>query len=281
MLIGCHVSIRGGFLEAAKLAHHIGARSYQYFPKNPRGLSIKAIQHQDSEACAAYCQEHSIQSIAHTPYPTNLAIEEPAKREAVKQSLLNDLEIAEACGSIGVVVHFGVYKGSDTLQGYKNILQLLNEVVTEWNGRTLLLIENQAGEGTTMGLTLEELVQIRQLCVSPEKIGFCLDTCHLFASGVWTGSNWQELLEKGRRLDYFRHLRAIHLNDSVYPSGSRKDRHANIGRGHIGTAAILEVLRTHELAALPIVLETPSFENYSHEEELRYLMGLTSSIHLM
>jgi deoxyribonuclease IV len=280
MQIGCHISIRGGYAEAAKLAHRMGAGAYQYFPKNPRGLSVKTIDRKDANACAAYCQTNRLLSIAHTPYPTNLAIDDPIKRETVRQSLLNDLEIAEACGSIGVVVHFGVYKGTDTLQGYKNILQLLNDVISEWNGRTLLLIENQAGEGTTMGLTFEEMVQIRRLCMAPEKVGFCLDTCHLFASGVWTGSNWAELVDKGRRLDYFQHLRAVHLNDSVYPTGARKDRHANIGRGHIGEAAILEALRTPEFAGIPVVLETPTFENYSHEEELRYLMGLMNIGHM-
>jgi deoxyribonuclease IV len=275
MRFGCHVSIRGGYLEAAKLARRIGARSYQYFPKNPRSLTLKTFDKGDAEACAAYCLANDMVSIAHTPYPTNLAMEEPLKREAVKQSLLNDLEIAEACGSIGVVVHFGTYKGTNTLQGYKNILQLLHEITTEWNGKALLLIENQAGEGTTMGTTLEELVQIRSLSAEPHKIGFCLDTCHLFASGVWQGSDWHELVRKAEQLGYVEHLRAIHLNDSVYPSGSRKDRHANIGQGHIGTEAITDVLHTPGLQNIPMVLETPSGFNHSHEDEIRYLMGLT------
>jgi deoxyribonuclease IV len=274
MRFGCHVSIRGGFLEAAKLAHRIGARSYQYFPKNPRSLTLKTMDRGDAEACAAYCLANDILSIAHTPYPTNLAMEEPLKREAVKQSLLNDLEIAEACGSVGVVVHFGTYKGTNTLQGYKNILQLLYEITTEWKGKALLLIENQAGEGTMMGTTLEELVQIRSLSAEPHKIGFCLDTCHLFASGGWQGSHWNELARKAEQLGYFEHLHAIHLNDSVYPSGSRKDRHANIGQGYIGAEAIAEVLHTPQLQKLPIVLETPSGLNHSHEDEIRYLMGL-------
>lgn len=274
MLLGSHVSIKGGFLEAAKLAQSIGARSFQYFPKNPRSLALKTFDRQDAAACAAFCRQIGMPTIAHTPYPTNLALAEAERREAVKRSLLNDLDIAEACGSIGVVVHFGVYRGTDTLQGYKNILQLVNDVCSEWQGRALLLIENQAGEGTPMGTTLEELVQIRALSACPEKIGFCLDTCHLFASGVWNGADWHRLWEHAARIGYAEQVRAVHLNDSVYPAGSRKDRHANVGRGRIGERGLLDVLGTPMLQEVPFVLETPAYVNYTHREELHYLMSL-------
>ncbi|WP_238392591.1 deoxyribonuclease IV [Paenibacillus antri] len=272
--VGCHISIKHGYSGAAQTAAAIGATAFQYFPKNPRGLSVKDFSASDAAACAAFCREHGIRSIAHTTYATNLAAE-GALREPTIRSLRNDLEIAEACGSEGVVVHFGKWKGSgDPLEGYKVIIAALNETLQDWRGNAKLLIENQAGEGTAIGTTLEELVSIRQLTAYPEQIGFCLDTCHFFASGVWSGANWQELYEAGSKLGYWRHLMALHLNDSVYPTGSRRDRHANIGGGAIGARALAEALATPELVGLPVVLETPVPMQSSHQAEIEFVRSL-------
>ncbi|TBL80236.1 deoxyribonuclease IV [Paenibacillus thalictri] len=280
MRVGCHISIRGGYLEAAKTALRIGAQSFQYFPKNPRSLSVKAFNRGDAESCALFCKEHRLASIAHTPYPTNLAADEPGLREATRLSLLNDLEIAEACGSVGIIVHFGKYKGTDALQGYKNIIQLLNDVTAGWNGRTLLLIENQAGEGTFMGTTFEEHMQIRSLVNEPEKVGFCLDTCHAFASGLWRGDNWRDVAAKGAALGYFSHLKAVHLNDSQYGTGSHKDRHAGIGQGAIGLQHMAQFLQSDRIASgLPVVLETPVPRGGTHAEEIALVRKLAEIPH--
>lgn len=112
--------------------------------------------------------EHNLLSIVHTTYPTNIAVNKESLKEATIASILNDLEIAESCGSVGVVVHFGKYKGRDSLLGYKNIIDTLNRILKEWNGNAKILLENQA---STMGTTFEELVQIRSLVENPEKIG--------------------------------------------------------------------------------------------------------------
>lgn len=272
--VGCHISIKRGYSGAAQTAAAMGATAFQYFPKNPRGLAVKAFSAPDAAGCAAICREHGIRSIAHTTYATNLAAE-GALREPTIQSLRNDLEIAEACGSDGVVVHFGKWKsGADPLEGYKIIIAALNETLRDWRGKAKLLIENQAGEGAKIGATLEELVTIRQLSAYPEKIGFCLDTCHFFASGTWSGANWKELYETGAKLGYWQQLMALHLNDSVYPSGSRRDRHANIGEGAIGKAALAEALRTPEIANIPVVLETPVPAKSSHQEEIDFVRTL-------
>ncbi|WP_248925592.1 deoxyribonuclease IV [Paenibacillus hamazuiensis] len=275
MRFGCHISIRHGYLEAAKTALRIGAGAFQYFPKNPRSLSVKSFARADAEGCAAFCREHGIASIAHAPYPTNLAVDDPGLRQATLASVLNDLEIAEACGSVGLVVHFGKYKGSDPLQGYKNIIQLINDITASWQGNALLLIENQAGEGSAMGTTFEELVKIRSLVSRPHKVAFCFDTCHAFASGLWKGDDWPEAAARGAALGYFDHLKAIHLNDSRYESGSGKDRHANIGSGFIGTRGMETFLRSPFFArGIPVVLETPVPRGGSHEGEIRFAMQL-------
>ena len=129
----------------------------------------------------------------------------------------------------------------------------------------LILLENQAGEGAQLGLTMEEMVQVRKLCEAPEKIGFCLDTCHAFASGLWQGHNGQRLNTKAQ-LDYFQHLKAVHLNDSVYPYNSRRDRHANIGTGYIGRENLQQMLASSYLKQIPVVLETGQEKRYACDE---------------
>ncbi len=275
--LGCHVSIRQGYAKAAHTARSIGASSFQYFPKNPRSLSVKRFDPNDAEQCKVYCMEHDLQSIAHTSYPVNLAVSEPTLRKAVIESLLNDLDIAEACGSIGVVVHFGKYKGEDLLQGYHVILSTLNEVLAEWNGNAMLLIENQAGDGAPMGTQLEELVQIRALCDKPEAVGFCFDTCHAFASGLWNERNVLDLIQKGHDLGYAEHLKAVHCNDSVYSTRSFKDRHAIVGKGTIGEERMLAFLTSSWMGDIPIVLETPTSAGYSHQDQIEMLRSLLNA----
>lgn len=270
---GSHVSISKGYLEAAKYALKIGAKSFQYFPKNPRSLTIKKFDAIDARKCAEFSKENGLLSIAHTPYPTNLAVDDDAKKEIMVASILNDLEIAESCGSIGIVVHFGKYTGADTLKGYRNIINLLNTINDNWSGKALLLIENQA---SIMGKTLEELVQIQNLVKEPEKIGFCFDTCHAFASGIWK-ENWYEVLELGENLGYFQHLKAIHLNDSIFPTESFRDRHANIGKGYIGERRMKELIISEIAKNIPLVLETPQSRDYTHRDEIGYLHSIIKS----
>ena len=273
MIFGSHVSIRNGYLGAAKKAVANHASAFQYFPKNPRSLSIKDFDKEDAKNCNEFCQKHHLQSIAHTPYSTSLT---PSgdKQELTIASLLNDLEIANACGSIGVVVHYGSQiSQTDPLASYHLMLAMLNGVFRQWDGDCLILLENNAGTKGALGTTLEELVQIRNLCDYPEKIGFCLDTCHAFASGLWTGGNTAELIEKGESLGYFAELKAIHLNNSKYPTGSKKDRHANIfyRNGHIHEDQLKEFITSPVFIGIPLVLETPDDEGMTHKEEIELL----------
>jgi deoxyribonuclease-4 len=271
MRVGCHVSIRGGYAQAAVRAAGLGCGAFQYFPKNPRAIGVKAFDRIDARRCAEHARERGIVSVAHAPYPVNLAAERPDLRGRMAASLLNDLEIAEACGSIGVVVHFGVYKGADPLAGYRLIIEALNAVLDQWHGTAKLLIENQAGDHAPMGTTLEELVQIRRLSAHPDRIGFCLDTCHLFASGEWNGRNEAEWLVRARKLGYLDHLAVVHVNDSAYGSGLRKDRHAPLGEGRIGAEGFRRLFAIPELRRLPAVLETPETAEWSHVRQMRLL----------
>jgi deoxyribonuclease IV len=269
MYIGSHVSIRNGYDHAAKTAKEIGANAFQYFPKNPRSISIKEFDKKSAVSCAKYCKENKLVSVAHTPYPTKLIPEVAEVEKQIIASILNDLEIADTCGSIGIVVHFGVLKSGDLLEGYQKMIAVLNSVLNNWDGSALILIENNAGAGTNMGITLEEMVQVRKLTQYPEKIGFCFDTCHAYASGLWNGDNWDEVVENGLELGYFQHLKAIHLNNSKYPSGKRKDRHANIKDGYINEEQWGNFLHSPVIRDIPLILETPSDETYSHKEEIQ------------
>ncbi len=272
MYIGAHVSIRNGYLGAARLAYELGATAYQYFPKNPRSLQVKQFDERDAAACRQFCQQHDLRSIAHTSYPTNLAAEDGSYRMTL-DSVRNDLAIAEACGSIGVVVHFGQYKGKakDPLYGYRRMIAMLNDILASWSGQALLLIENNVGQGNPMGMTMEELTQVRSLIDAPEKVGFCLDTCHAFASTLWQGDNWAEVVARARELHYLEHVKAIHLNDSVFPHRSFRDRHANIGKGLIPQGGLQELLSTQEFQQLPVILETPHPPGQSHKAEIEYV----------
>ncbi|MGV3488502.1 MAG: deoxyribonuclease IV, partial [Tuberibacillus sp.] len=171
-------------------------------------------------------------------------------------------------GSIGTVVHFGTFRGDDPLEGYKRMIDTLNDILSRWDGNSLILIENNAGKGDQLGLTLEELVKIRQLTDYPEKVGFCFDTCHAFAAGLWAGENWKEVMDNGKELGYFQHLKAVHLNNSVYPYHSRHDRHANIKSGEIPLDHILKFCTSEVIKNLPLILETPSSSQYSHVQEI-------------
>lgn len=272
MKFGCHVSIREGYLGAAKRAASMKASAYQFFPKNPRSLTVKEFDRVDARLCKEFCQERKLISVAHTPYPTSLTPSSD-KREAVIASLLNDLEIADSCGATGVVVHFGSQiSESNPLASYQLMIEMLNEVLINWDGDCRILLENNAGKPGTIGTTVEELVQVRNLCDESGKIGFCLDTCHAFASGLWNGDNWEEVAEKGMELGYFEHLYAIHFNNCKYHTGLGIDRHANIFKGgYIKENQFTELLTSSVLKNKPFILETPSKEGISHEDEIRQL----------
>ncbi|MCD9020996.1 deoxyribonuclease IV [Cohnella silvisoli] len=272
--VGSHVSTRNGYRKAAEYAVAIGGSAFQYFPKNPRTLETKTFNRDDALKCASWCKDIGVKSIAHGPYPVNpAAVGETAQRMAL--CTLNDLEIAEACGSIGVVVHFGKFKGQDPLQGYRNVIQWINSVTSLWNGKAQILLENQAGDHGPMGTTPEELIQIRSLVQEPDKVGFCLDTCHLYASGEWRQGEWLTFAERARRLGFWANVRAVHLNDSRYPSGARKDRHARITEGWIGKEGFHELLSTPELQGIPLILETPVGEDGTHRDQLMLVHQLS------
>lgn len=273
--VGSHVSTRRGLYEAARAARRMGGDAFQYFPSNPRTLFSKPVDEADASRCAAYCKEESMLSLGHSAYAINPAATGDSAAQ-MERCVLGDLAIAEACGSIGTVIHFGVIRGDDPLQGYRDMIAWLDRTLARWEGKAKLLLENQAGNHGDAGKTPEEMVQIRSLSAYPDKIGFCLDTCHLYASGEWNGADWADFRKRAAKLGYWEHLAAVHLNDSRYPSGSRRDRHAPIGEGYIGDDNFRELLASPEIRRVPIVMETPPEADGTHEKQIARVRKLMS-----
>src|SRR5699024_3810717 len=177
MKFGSHVSIKKGYLSAAKEAYAMHASAFQYLPKNPRSLSRKDFSKEDAELCKVFCEENGLESVVHSPYLTNLTSKGEQKKQQVIDSLVNDLEIVDACGFIGVVVHFGKkISNNDPLTSYQVMIDMLDEVPSKWEGKAKILLENNAGKAGTIGTTMEELVEVRQVCEEAETMGVGYDS---------------------------------------------------------------------------------------------------------
>ncbi len=276
MKIGCHISVAKGFHKAAMRARELGAESFQVFTKNPRGLKPKKLDMADAERGKAYCEEEGITLVAHTPYITNLSTPKPDLHEVTIRSIKEDLFIAEAYGAVGAVVHCGKHVGEGEEYGRRRMIETLNLILSDYEGNTKLLLENTAGQGSELGLTIGELMEIRNATDYPERIGFCFDTCHGFAAGAWNGETYEELMREMEETGYLKELVAIHFNDSKVPFNSRKDRHAKIGKGEIGSEALSLFLRDKRLEGLPVILETPVEDEREYAEEMEYLHELRS-----
>lgn len=272
--IGCHISVAKGLEQATKIAIEMGAESFQVFTKNPRGLRPKKLDVKDAEKGVALLQKHDITLVCHTPYITNLSTPKEDLQEATIRSILEDLHIAEAYGAIGAVVHCGKHVGEGIEYGTKRMIETLDLILEQYNGPVKLLLENTAGQGSELGLTVQDLMTIRGGTKFPEKIGFCFDTCHSFAAGQWSLETFDKLVEDMEKTGYLENLVAIHFNDSKAPFASQKDRHEKIGKGEIGSEALAKFLTSEKFQHLPIILETPAEDEREYAEEMVYLHQL-------
>lgn len=162
MKIGCHISVSKGFLKASQRAKELGAEAFQVFTKNPRGLRPKKLDLEDAEKGVRYCRENGLVLVAHTPYITNLSTPKEDLREVTIRSIKEDLRIAEAYGAVGAVVHCGKHVGKGVEYGTRRMIETLNLILEGYEGGTKLLLENTAGQGSELGLTIADLVAIRE-----------------------------------------------------------------------------------------------------------------------
>lgn len=256
--IGSHLSASKGYLAMGKQAVKLGATTFAFFTRNPRGGSAKAIQEQDVAAFLTYAQEHQIQKIvAHAPYTLNLCSADPSIREFAKNTLADDLVRMEYTPHQFYNFHPGSHVKQGVEVGIAQIAETLNAVL-KLEQTTTVLLETMAGKGSEVGRTFEELRAILDRVDLQEKMGVCLDTCHVWDGGYDIVDHLDAVLEEFDTVIGLERLHAIHINDSKNPMGSHKDRHEKIGEGTIGLDAMVRIINHPQLRQLPFILETPN-----------------------
>jgi deoxyribonuclease-4 len=266
MHLGCHLSIAKGFESAVNEAISIGANTFQFFTRNPRGGSARAADPGDYESAATLMKIHNFGPLlAHAPYTMNLAAADPKVFDFAKRSIKEDLDRMEAFPATLYNFHPGSHVGQGIERGIELISEVINGALT---GRetTTLLLEAMSGKGSEVGYTFEQLREIIDRIDHQEKMGVCLDTCHIFSAGYDYVTDLDDVLDHFDRIVGLNRLKAIHLNDSMTPFNARKDRHEKLGEGLIGLEPLIRFIEHPAIRSLPILLETPNeIEGYAKE----------------
>lgn len=270
--VGPHISIAKGFYKAAQEAEEMGANVFQYFSRNPRGGAVKALDHNDLDKCAKLMKEKNFGPLlCHAPYTLNMASSREDARDFALRASREDLERLEEIPCNLYNFHPGSHTKAGVDQGIEWITGILNEVLFDGMTTTVLL-ETMAGKGTEIGRSFEELARIIDGTRLQDKLGVCLDTCHVFSAGYQL-DDIDAMLGEFDRVIGLNRLKAIHLNDSLMPFGANKDRHACLGEGEIGIERISSVICHPKLKDLPFYCETP-LDNAGHAEEIRMLQKI-------
>ncbi|MBR3195991.1 MAG: deoxyribonuclease IV [Clostridia bacterium] len=273
--IGCHLSSSKGYLAMGKEAVRIGADTFQFFTRNPRGGAVKPLDEADIAAYLEFVRTHGLTApLAHAPYTLNPCGKEERVREFARMAMLEDLDRLSGIPDAMYNFHPGSHVGQGVQEGVRLICRLLEEALSKDTGVTILL-ETMAGKGSEVGSTFEELKMIIDGVGAPEKIGVCLDTCHVYDAGYDIASDLDGVLERFDRAIGLSSLKAIHLNDSKNPFASHKDRHEKIGEGTLGMDTFRAILTHPVLRGLPFYLETPQEDNDGYAREIRMLRDLT------
>ncbi len=271
--LGPHISISKGFSQAAKGATQINANTFQFFTRNPRGGTAKAIDPDDIKALKELMAQHDIAHLlAHAPYTMNPAAQKDDVYTFAKSTFADDLKRLEALPCSLYNFHPGSHTGKGIEYGIQRITTLLNEILTG-EEKLYVLLEGMSGKGTEIGSTFEELRAIIDQVTQNHVLGVCLDTCHLYSAGYDIVNQLDDVIEHFDQIVGLDRLKAIHLNDSKVPFASHKDRHEIIGQGTIGIEAITRIINHPKLHHLPFFLETPN-ELEGHQEEITKLRTL-------
>lgn len=264
--IGCHLSASEGFLAMGRTALSIGANTFQFFTRNPRGSRAKAIDPKDAEAFLALAREKGFGTlVAHAPYTINPCSKDERTREFARLTMADDLLRMEYVPGNVYNFHPGSHTGQGVETGITEIAGTLNAILTPGQTTTVLL-ETMAGKGSEVGSRFEELREIIDRVELRDKLGVCMDTCHVSDAGYDIAGDLDGVLTEFDRVIGLDRLKAVHVNDSMNPLGAHKDRHARIGEGYLGAEALGRVVRHPALAGLPFVLETPNeLEGYARE----------------
>ena len=270
LYLGCHLSNAKGYAQAGRVALSIGANTFQFFTRNPRGGSAKEIDPADAEALLALCREHAFGTlVAHAPYTLNPASSDAKVRDFAYRCLGEDIMRMEYFPNQVYNLHPGSHVGTGIPVGIAQTATLLNEVMSPAQS-AMVLIETMSGGGSEIGGTFEQIAELLSRIHVQSRIGVCLDTCHVFAAGYDVKNDLDGVLSAFDRIVGLRYLRALHINDSLFDLGSHKDRHARIGEGFIGLEALRRIAHYEVFSGLPMILETPN-EPPEHGEEMKLL----------
>ena len=256
--IGCHLSSAGGYLAMGKAATRLDADVFAFFTRNPRGGRAKPLDLDDVRAFCSYRERHGIGTlVAHAPYTMNACAAKEDLRAFAREAMADDLARLEHIPNTLYNFHPGSHVQQGAEKGIELIADLLNDVLDPAQ-KTIVLLETMAGKGTEVGRSFEEIAAIIERVDCKERLGVCLDTCHVWDAGYDIANDLDGVLEEFDRVIGLSRLHAVHLNDSLNVRAARKDRHARIGEGKIGLEALTRVIRHPKLRHLPFILETPN-----------------------
>ena len=267
--IGCHLSASKGYLHMGEEAVSIGANTFAFFTRNPRGGSAKAIDPEDVKAFLEYAKAHNFATlVAHAPYTLNACSDKAQTREFALNTMRDDLMRMEYTPNQYYNFHPGSHVGQGVEVGIDLIIKQLNAVLTK-DMTTTVLLETMAGKGSEIGRSFEELKAIIDGVELQEKLGVCFDTCHTYDAGYDIVNDLDGVLDEFDAVLGLGRLKAIHMNDSKNPYESHKDRHEKIGEGSLGFETMVKVINHPKLKGLPIILETPNeLDGYAHEIDM-------------
>lgn len=271
--IGSHISASGGFAEMGKTALKLGADTFAFFTRNPRGGKAKNIDEKDVAALQQIMDEHHFGPlVAHAPYTMNLCSDKADIRKFAKDMFADDMKRMEYLPGNYYNFHPGSHVGQGVETGIDYIVEAMNEVLFP-EMKTMVLLEGMAGKGSEIGRNFEELRAIIDKVELKDKVGVCLDTCHLWEAGYDIVTKLDEVLELFDQIVGAERLRAIHLNDSKNPIEAHKDRHELLGEGHIGKDALAAVIRHPRLQGKPFILETPN-DDAGYAKEIAWVRSV-------
>ncbi|MBR5288552.1 MAG: deoxyribonuclease IV [Clostridia bacterium] len=270
--IGCHLSCSKGYLNMGKEALSIGADTFQFFTRNPRGGSVKPFDLSDAQELNSFMQEHAFAPVlAHAPYTLNACAAEESIRDFARRTMREDLERLKHLPNAMLNFHPGSHVKQGAERGIELIAGMLDEVYTS-DMPTTVLLETMAGKGSEVGRDFSQLKAIMEASKAGDRLGVCLDTCHVYDAGYDIVNDLDGVLDEFDRVIGFERLKAIHLNDSKNPFASHKDRHEKIGQGALGLDALVRIINHPRLRHLPFYLETPN-ELDGYAAEIMLLRG--------
>ena len=267
--IGCHLSASKGFKSMGETALSIGANTFAFFTRNPRGGAAKAIDEADVKALLDIMKENNFgKLVAHAPYTVNPCSDTEKTRQFAHMVLAEDIKRMEYLPGNYYNFHPGSHVGQGTEKGIELISDMLNDIITP-DQTTIVLLETMAGKGSEVGGRFEEIKAIIDNLKYPEKVGVCMDSCHVSDAGYDIINDLDGVLQEFDKIVGLDKLKAMHINDSMNPAGAHKDRHQKIGEGHLGLQTFVNIINHPALRDLPFILETPNeLDGYAREIEM-------------